>query len=264
MKKYLRSLVEQYPNAAAESYHVFGWRGAYLATCAFVFHRQPFATSLPGFGKVHSRAEAINLIDNFSWRELRSDEVENHLRALPHAWVVDVGVNVGVTCRWWLSVADSVDVVGIDMFQEALDFTTQSVTELGQLQRWHPVCAAVGDRDGGTAQLRFRDPLEGTSSLDSVNGDRSRTVPLRTLDALLAPLVPGRIGLLKLDIEGSAGGALAGAAETLRRCDYVVVETHSDEETKKASSSLIASGFQLFRCYGRTMWWSRESQAGSA
>jgi len=28
MKKYLRSLVEQYPNAAAESYHVFGWRGA--------------------------------------------------------------------------------------------------------------------------------------------------------------------------------------------------------------------------------------------
>jgi FkbM family methyltransferase len=256
MKKYLRSLVEEFPHAAAESYHVFGWRGVYLATCAFVFRYQPFATSLPGFGKVHSRAEAINLIDNFSWCELRSEAVENHLRSLPNVWVVDVGVNVGVTCRWWLSLGSDVEVIGVDMFQEALDFAKQKIGGIGQLQRWHPICGAVGDRDG-TVELRFSDPLEGTSRLESASGDQSRKVRLQTLDALLDPIAPDRIGLLKLDIEGSAGRALVGATKTLRKCDYVVVETHSDGETKTASSALIAAGFQLFRCHGRTMWWCR-------
>ena len=36
---------------------------------------------------------------------------------------MDVGVNVGVSSRWWLSLADHVQVIGIDMFQEALDFS---------------------------------------------------------------------------------------------------------------------------------------------
>ena len=124
MKKYLRSLVEEFPHAAAESYHVLGWRGVYLATCVFLIRYQPFPVTLAGFGKIHSWAEAINLIDNFSLCELRCEEVENHLRTSSESWVVDVGVNVGVSSRWWFSLADHVQVIGIDMFQEALDFAT--------------------------------------------------------------------------------------------------------------------------------------------
>src|ERR1700716_3854354 len=106
MKKYLRSLVEEYPHAAVESYRILGWRGVYLATCVFVFRHQPFPVSIAGFGKIDSWAEAINFIDNFALGELRSEEVENHLRASTGSSVVDLGVNVGVTCRWWLSLAD--------------------------------------------------------------------------------------------------------------------------------------------------------------
>src|SRR5437773_9768114 len=127
MKKYLRSLLEEFPHAAAESYHVFGWRGVYLAGCAYLVRRQPFAVSLSRFGKVSSRAEAINLIDNFSLGELRSDEVENQLRSKSGAWVVDVGVSVGVTCRWRVSVAREVRVIGADKFQGASDFTSRQI-----------------------------------------------------------------------------------------------------------------------------------------
>lgn len=199
----------------------------------------------------------MNLIDNFSLRELRSESVENHLRGLPQPWVVDVGVNVGVTCRWWLSLAPNLEVVGIDMFQEALDFTTERLARVGDLGRWHPVCAAVGDRDG-FVEVRFSEPLEGTSRVDSTTGNKVRTMRVQTLDALIPPIVPGRIGLLKIDIEGSAGRALLGASETLRSCDYVTIETHSDEETTVASAALIAAGFRLLRAHGRTMWWSRD------
>jgi FkbM family methyltransferase len=256
MKKYLRSLIEEFPHAAAESYHVFGWRGVYLAMCVFVFRAQPLPVSLAGFGKIHSWAEAINLIDNFSLGELRSDEVENHLRTSPEPWVVDVGINVGISARWWLSLADRVQVVGIDMFQEALDFTTERVAANGARDRWHPLCGAVGESDR-IVELRYSNPLEGTSRLDSPTGVKLRKIRVQPLDAMLAPFPLKRIGLMKIDIEGAAGLALAGASESLARCDYVSVETHSDAETRTSSQALIAAGFRVFHVRGRTMWWQR-------
>lgn len=258
MKKYLRSLVEEFPHAAAESYHVLGWRGVYLATCVFLFRYQPFPVSLAGFGKIHSWAEAINLIDNFSLCELRSEEVENHLRTATESWVVDVGVNVGVSSRWWLSLADRVQVIGIDMFQEALDFTTGRIASIGARERWHPLCGAVGEGDR-VVELRFNNPLEGTSRLDSSIGGKLRKVRVQMLDAMLAPIAPSRIGLMKIDVEGAAGLALIGAPETLAKCDYVSVETHSDEETSTSSRALIAAGFHMFHSRGRTLWWRRQA-----
>ena len=256
MKKYLRSVVEEFPHAAAEGYHAFGWRGSWLAFCAFVLRRQPFPISLPHFGSVASRPEATNLLDNFALDELRSDEVEDHLRRSPSAWVVDVGVNIGVTCRWWLSLSPSVHVAGVDMFQEALDYTTAAIGRSAQLARWHPICAAVGDHDG-TVEVQFSDPLEGTSSIGSSNGNQTRRIQMQTLDELLSSTSMARIGLLKLDIEGSAGHALRGAAITLSKCDYVTVETHSDEETSLSSRALIAAGFHVFHVRGRTIWWRK-------
>jgi FkbM family methyltransferase len=254
----LRALVEEYPHAAAEGYHAFGWRGAYLATSAFLFRSQPFPISLPRFGKIRSWPEATNFIDNFALGELRSEEVENHLRTSQESWVIDIGVNVGVSCRWWLSLADHIQVIGIDMFQEALDFTTASVSGIGARERWHPLSGAVGESDS-VVELRFGDPLEGTSRLDSTTGANVRKIRVQTLDAILSPIAPKKIGLLKLDIEGAAGRALMGARETLPRCDYVSVETHSDEETRTSSRALIEAGFNVFHCRGRTMWWQRQA-----
>jgi FkbM family methyltransferase len=142
------------------------------------------------------------------------------------------------------------------MFQEALDFTTRSIELLSAVQRWQPICAAVGDSDR-IVEVRFDNPLEGTSRFDSAVGERSRKIRIQPLDAILGTMGPRTIGLLKLDIERTAGQALKGAKATLERCDYVSVETHSDVETATSSIALIAAGFHMFHCRGRTMWWRK-------
>ena len=86
-----------------------------------------------------------------------------------------------------------------------------------------------------------------------------RKIRVQPLDAMLAPIGPRRIGLMKIDIEGAAGLALIGATDTLARCDYVSVETHSDDETGTSSRALIAAGFHVFHSRGRTLWWRRQA-----
>ena len=228
----------------------------YLANAAFLLRRQPIAVTLPRFGTVGSWAEAVNLIDNFAVGELRCDVVEQHLLRASQPCVVDVGVNVGVTCRWWLSLNPALRVVGIDMFQEALDFATRRIERSGDRDRWRPICAAVGEREE-TIEVRYDDPLEGTSSVNSAVGRNKRRIQVRLLDSILDDVAPQRIDLLKIDIEGAGGDALTGATRTLERCEYVVVETHSDAETRTASSALSSAGLQLFRARGRTIWWAR-------
>lgn len=119
----------------------------------------------------------------------------------------------------------------------------------------HYRLCAVGDRDGGTVNLQ-RGAHEYWSSLrnagdpywQSINdlrAPRPVPVPLRTLDALVEEVaLPGPY-LLKMDIQGGEGAALAGAPRTLARTDVVVVEVNVDE-FGAIHRQLAEAGFLLF------------------
>jgi FkbM family methyltransferase len=146
-------------------------------------------------------------------------------------------------------------VVGVDMFQEALDFASERVRAAGlPATQWHPVAGAVGDTEGDV-EIRFGNPLEGTNSLGNPSGANTRKIRMDCLDRWLAPHSAHPVFLLKLDIEGAAGAALRGAVQLLARTRFVIVETHHESETQAASESLIRAGFVLFRVHGRSMWW---------
>lgn len=253
MKRYLRALFEAFPHALVESFRQAGWRGAYLAVCTFVFRTVPVPIRVPGAGLVANWHEAVNVIDNFYLDELRNAEVERELAAAPGPVVVDVGVNVGITIRWWLALNPRARVVGIDMLEEALIFT-KSRLEARDAARFRDVCAAAGEASE-SREIALDAPLEGTSSLLATGGRMRRTVEMRTLDALLEEHAQGPIFLLKIDIEGYAGRALGAANDTLRRCRFVTVEVHSPEETALAARHLHAAGLELAIFKGRQMWW---------
>lgn len=203
--------------------------------------------------------ESDNYIDNFLRREFRCERVEDELRRAQKPVVVDVGVNVGLTVRWWYSLNRECRVVGIDMLTEALDFTTAALGQIEGDLDWNPICSAVGERPE-VKEIMVSDPLEGTTGLASSQGKDSRRIEIETLDRLVGKQGIGMIDLLKLDIEGWAGLALSGAEETLAKTRMVVVETHSEEETELTTERLHAAGMRLFRVYGRTMWWRRGAE----
>jgi FkbM family methyltransferase len=77
---------------------------------------------------------------------------------------------------------------------------------------------------------RTRAPVSGRSSLlrrEEVRGAEYEPVqvPARTLD-LEAAALPGRVALW-VDVEGAAGAVLTGAAQTLQRCDLLLIEVET-------------------------------------
>ena len=253
-KAYLRQLIEFFPHALVESCRHGGWKGAYLATCAFVLRTVPFSVRLPSLGRIGLLAEAANVVDNFYLEEMRSPTLEKELIADPSPVVVDIGVNVGATVRWWLALNPRGRVIGIDMLEEALAFTRMRLEEDGAQQRFRGVCAAVGETDA-EREIWIDEPLEGTSSLSWKTGKYKRTVAIRTLDALLG--AEGSILLLKIDIEGYAGRALQAAQRTLACCRHVTIEAHGPEEVQECARNLHCAGFELAYFRGRQMHWQK-------
>ncbi len=251
---YGREILVSLPLHWIKGWKHFGWRGAWLAWCDLVFTHLPVPVSVPGFGPLIRRNEARSLMDNFCLGELRCAEVEQALRAHPAPAVIDLGVNLGMSIRWWFHLNAKARVTGVEMMQEALDYTTQRLALCHPGAEWRPVCCAAAARDAEPMEIHFADPLEGTTSAMKSTGGQRRQVPVRCLDSQVdAP----EVLLLKCDIEGYGGQALLGAREVLKRTRYVVTETHGPEETALMSQVLFEAGFTLFQLSSRSLWWRR-------
>ncbi len=83
----------------------------------------------------------------------------------------------------------------------------------------------------------------------SVTGHETRRVPVAPLDRIMEAY-PGRVGL-KVDTEGYELEVLQGAAETLLRCDFVLLElsvTHRFDDIAPPSrivAELARAGLEL-------------------
>lgn len=240
-----------------------GPKGDYLAFCRSI-RRVPFSVCVPIFGKVATIPEILNIHDNFAVGELRDALVEAELTNSRTPVVVDCGVNVGVTVRWWLHLNSACRVFGFDMMEESHELTRQ---RLGSANgSYTGTTVVLASTDGDPVTVYFSDPLDGMNRVDKpASGCRSqRALVTGRLDTLMAAHAPLRIDLLKIDIEGDAAKALAGARQTLAITQNVVVEAHSEEELGAAEFILVESGFRLRRFRSRNLWFQRFPNSRSA
>jgi len=251
---YTREILVSLPLHLIKGWKNFGWRGAWLAWCDLVFTALPAPVTVPGFGRLIRRNEARSLMDNFCLGELRCPEVEAAIQSDAAPVIVDLGVNLGMSIRWWFHLNPKARVIGVEMMKESLAYTTQRLAECHSLATWKPVCCAAAAADAEPLEIRFSDPLEGTTSAAETNGEQSRLVPVRCLDSIVDEQ---EVMLIKCDIEGFGGHALKGALVVLARTRYVVTETHGPEEMALMSRVLFESGFTLFQLSSRSLWWRR-------
>ena len=82
------------------------------------------------------------------------------------------------------------------------------------------------DRDHGPAGADTRREQWYANTIVGSDGPGTIEVRGQTLDQIAADLQIGRVGLLKMNIEGAEGPALQGMAGSLKRCDAAAVECH--------------------------------------
>lgn len=222
-------------------------------------------TALPVFGVISTPHEVRNIFDNFGAGQIRDSLVEKEIAARRSPCIIDCGVNVGVTVRWWFHLNKSAKVYGIDMLREAQDFTVKALQAAGvNPGAYRPVTSAIWSERGRQMRVGVSDPLYGDYGFYRKDKEETeRTVVTDTLDNIAASENIGAVDLLKIDLEGAAADALSGARELLKRTRHVVFEiheVHNKDERRLASGILEKSGFRLRRISGRHLWWDRLKQ----
>ena len=141
--------------------------------------------------------------------------------------LIDVGVDAGTP--WFYATCPSAKLILVDPLEESEARASESVGERDVV--FHAV--ALGETKG-KAVLQVPETADGPSCAMSSLLDRQdnlaknftalqqRTVPVETLDEI-AQAYTGRVGL-KIDTEGYERNVLAGGRETLKRCDFVILE----------------------------------------
>jgi len=134
---------------------------------------------------------------------------------------LDVGANLGVyTVEAARRVAPGGRVVAVDAQAAMVALLRETVAALPDPGMVTVVHGAVAATDGGRATLRqprFEADRGSASILDHgwIAGDAGETVATVTLDALVARLALARVDVVKMDIEGAEGLAIAGMTRIL-------------------------------------------------
>jgi FkbM family methyltransferase len=149
----------------------------------------------------------------------------------PGDWVFDLGGNYGAAAIYMALKAGPQGRVFVYEPDEANLVVMRENLTRNRVDTVTPVALAVSDHTGRQTFFAGGNYTSSLQETDYIAGDRSHykavEVELTTIDEECRRLGIGKVDLIKMDIEGSEGPALRGAADTIRRFHpRLVVETH--------------------------------------
>ena len=144
-------------------------------------------------------------------------------------YVVDVGANVG---QWSSMLLDCITPERLIVIEPGPDAFAKLKAKFGNNSHVELHNVAVGEREGA-ATLKITRDTTGASLLEPRKDMRELIgsnwtvaseleVPMTTLDKLLVDLA--EISLLKIDVQGYEKAVLAGAAQTLAKTTFLLIE----------------------------------------
>jgi FkbM family methyltransferase len=175
----------------------------------------------------------------FVERELYCDDWVSALRSLPQSLVLDVGANAGLFSHLAFCVNPGAEIIAF----EPLPVMVERINASKQRNKMNLQCIpkAVG-RTSGVATLESPHGYDGTSRICTSGQPTGQTfeVAITTLDQELK----GRsVLLMKIDVEGFEEEVIAGAAETLARTKFLIIEAH-DAARRDYLTRLLGPGWR--------------------
>lgn len=169
-----------------------------------------------------------------------------HNRGIRIGTVLDVGVLTG-TPELMAHFPNALHL----LFEPVVEFNPQIERAYSRLKH-EIVNVAVSDSTGETLLEMYHlldvpghDYSHSNVTSEPAAGRATRTVPMTTLDDFLKDRALPEPYLLKIDIDGHELAAIAGAAETFKKCAVVIVEATIRELTQRVAA-IAAHGFTLF------------------
>lgn len=203
------------------------WRGLLHGIDAHVLRQRHATVHVPaldlrfkvGSDTIFSRS----LIRYGGWEPANSNHVVALMRGQADGLFVDVGANFGwFTGLFSLLAGERGQVVAIEPEPQNFALLSENVRMNG-LRNVSLHAVPVGEKPKAVTMRLASRGNPGRHSIAEQPDSAEGGTQLVTLDELLRPW-PGRIALLKMDIEGYEIDALRGATATLARCDRVLVE----------------------------------------
>lgn len=197
---------------------------------------------LPDGSRLAHRSQDICVIDEIYEKKV-------YERGYPLAkgdTVIDLGGHIGVfTLLAAKQVGPQGRVITCEPGPDNLPLLRKNVAANG-LSNVKVLGVAVGDKEG-SAQLFIADRWSDNALANTIfpsPGRKRVTVPMRTLDAIVAEERLSRIDLLKIDVEGAELIILAGARAALAMTKHVVMELHPGlADPGQAKKALEDQGF---------------------
>jgi FkbM family methyltransferase len=175
----------------------------------------------------------------FVERELYCDDWVNALRSASQALVLDVGANAGLFSHLAFCVNPRAEIVAFEPLPAMVERINASKLRNNMNLRCIP--KAVG-RASGTATLESPNGYDGTSRICLSGQPTGQTfqVEITTLDQELK----GRpVLVMKIDVEGFEEEVIAGAAETLSRTKFLIIEAQ-DAARRDHLTRLLGTGWR--------------------
>jgi FkbM family methyltransferase len=157
-------------------------------------------------------------------RELHHDRWTRALKVAKNPLVVDVGANAGIFSHMIFGLNPSVEIIAFEPLP-AMHGRLESLKKRTRMNL-RLIPKAVG-RTTGEALLESPHGYDGISHICDSGEAQGNTIPvaMTTLDNELA----GRdILLMKMDVEGYECEVIAGAARTLARTKFLIIEAQTD------------------------------------
>jgi len=201
----------------------------------FVFRRIPFI-SRDNMGFLIDTPSVLNSYWNmFVERSLLSREWTRPFRQHPNPLVIDIGANAGVFTHLLTVLNPVVKVIAVEPLPAmASRIETRAELTSANVRVHRLACSNVS----GQRILYTASSDDTTASLEKDNCSGKQTIEVKVdrVDSIIGDDVD--VFLAKIDAEGHEESILEGAAESLKRTRFLIIEANSDQNRTAIKSVL--------------------------